>query len=334
MTDDRGSVPARMDDGALLRVVEGPGEGPAVRTAAAKELVRRDPAGTAALLARLVRDGAAPADLRSVAAVALGRQPGAAHEAALTAALAAPEPLVVRRAAEGLGRIGGREALAALRRVPVPKEKAAARALSFARSLIAYRHGLAEELLSAPPPQRMTGAGEALSVEAASGTLKEEVRARLPREAPALPVRAEAAVRIACARNELLLLPAAEAGQAARSPAVAAVLMKQAHSLERFALHQYILSHPLGGGRVELFGVRPDGTLMLHGEGRSAEGGLRFEVGALATPYADPMRIEGVLREDGGIEVTNARMAAASRRSQPAPRLTSGPVLPQAAPRG
>ena len=328
MADDQEPVLSEVTQTELVHMIEQPHGARRLRTLAAKELTRRDPDAATPLLARVLRDGTAPADLRSVAAVTLGRQPGAEHEAALGAALAAPEPLVVRRAAEALGRIGGREALTALKRAPVPAEPAAARALDFARSFIAYRLGLDEELLSAPAPAPMRGEGAPLAVEPASAQLKAEVAERLPRELPTVNVQLAAAVRVACERQEVVMLPASAPAPLSRSSAVAAVVMKRAHSLGRFVTHLYVLGHPAGAGRIALFGVRPDGTITHTGEARPGDGGLRFTLEALATPYADPMRVEGSVDADGAVTIIRARAAAAPRSPLPTPRKNERPALP------
>lgn len=328
MADDQGPALSELAPAELARVVERPDGGARLRALAAKELARRDPAAATPLLARVVVDDAAPADLRSVAAVALGRQAEVGQEAALGAALAAREPLVVRRAAEALGRIGGREALAALKRTSLPEEPAATRALGFAKSLIAYRLGLDEERLTAPPPAPLRGEGAPLAIAPATEPLKAEVAERLPRELPAVAVRVAAALRVACERQELVVLPAAAPAPLLRSSAVAAVAMKRAHSLGRFATHLYVLSHPVGDDRLALFGVRPDGTITHTGEAWPGENGLQFRLEALATPYADPMRIAGHIDADGGIAITEARAATAPRSPLPAPRKSRTPALP------
>ena len=260
--------------------------------------------------------------------MALGKRPSAGAEAALKAALAASEPLVVRRASDALGRIGGPEALETLRTVATPREPAAARALGFAKSLIAYRHGLNQELLSAPAPAPLRGEGAPLTVEPASAQLKAKVAERLPRELPAVTVRVEAAVRVACERQEAVVLPASAPAVLARSSALAGVVMKRAHSLGHFVTHLYILSHPDSGDRLALFGVRPDGTMTHTGAAWPEGNGLRFKLEALATTYADPMRIEGQVDADGAVTITGARAATAPGAPLPAPRKSEAPAIP------
>ncbi len=318
---------ARMDEEALLGLASSRAESVAMRGAAARELTRRDPEKAEPLLARLTRDPEAPAESRSAAASALGRHKSAVAEAALTAALVAQEPLVVRRVAEALGRIGGPDALDALRRVAVPRDPAASRALGFAKSLIAYRLGLTEELLSAPSPAPLRGEGVPLDVAPASAALKAKVAERLPRELPALDVRIAAAVRVACERQEAVVLPASTPAALLRSSGVAAVVMKRAYSLGHFATHLYLLTHPGDDGRLALFGVRPDGTITHRGEARPRDQGLDFRLEALAMPYADPMRIAGRVDAEGLVSIAEARAATAPRAPLPVPRKNEGPAI-------
>ena len=319
---------AAMDDETLFKAASSIGDPIAMRSAATRELTRRDPAKAAPLLARLAEDRTAPPQSRAAAAIALGRRKSSGSEAALKAALPASEPLVVRRVSEALGRIGGPDAIETLRAVPAPPEPAAARALGFAKSFIAYRHGLNQELLSAPAPAPLRDEGAALTVEPASASLKAKVAERLPHELPAVAARVEAAVRVACARQEAVVLPASTPEALVRSSAVAAVVMKRAHSLGHFATHLYLLSHPEGGDRLALFGVRPDGTMTHTGAAWREDGGLSFRLEALAGPYADPMRVEGQVDAGGAITITDARAATAPRAPLPAPRKSEAPAIP------
>lgn len=327
MTEQLEASVAGMDEEALFATASRAKEPLALQDAAARELVRRDPRRVGPLLARLVRDEMAPPETRAVAALELGKLRQEGGEAALQAALGASEPIVVRRAAEALGRIGEAPVLEALRRVPTPHDAAAARALSFAKSLIAYRHGLSEELLSAPLAAPLRGKGPQLVVEPAPASLKAKIEARLPSELPTLPVRVERAVRVACERQEAVVLPANEPATLKQRSAIAAVVMKRAHSLGHLATHLYLLSHPVARDRIALFAMRPDGTMTHLGKAWPDDGGLLFELDALDTPSSDPVRIGGRVSPDGAIMITEAVGATAPRSPLPAPKKTEVPPL-------
>jgi hypothetical protein len=294
------------------------------RVAAVKALARRTTPGGTRALATLLRAREAPSALRAAAAVALGKQAGEESGAALLGALAVEDPAVLRRVAGALGRVGGAAALPRLRALPVPKDPATARAVGFARSLIAYRHGLAEDWLKPASAIRLRlppGAGTALRPEPlGTGTIA-EIEAQLGRELPATGVVVSGGVGLTCRGDMLALLPAADAARAARESAVPAVLLKGSHCLANYSVQLYLLSHPLGGGRFALFGVRPDGTLTHAGEARAETGGFGFQLEALDTPLAPPTVIAGHLHTGPPrITLAEARVGTQAEAKRPPAR--------------
>ena len=104
----------QLGEEALFEAVQGlPSE--VSRLEALKELARRRSPRVSGLLSSVLLDDRLPSDVRAVAAVEAGKQAAPGSERALVAALRSGPPLVVRRAAESLGRIGGPEALPVLR---------------------------------------------------------------------------------------------------------------------------------------------------------------------------------------------------------------------------
>ncbi len=323
-------LPGPLSEEALVALAAG--RGPlAGRVAAVKELARRGTPGGLRVLAAVMRDPAAPSALRSASALAIGKDPTPESRIALEGALGIEDPAVLRRVATALGRIGGPETLPRLRALPQPQDPAAARALSFARSLIAYRHGLAEDWIKPPAVRRLPippGAGTALRHAALGGEAAQEIEARLRRELPGIPVAIGGGIALTCSHDELALLPGAGVAEAARRSAVPAVVLKRSHSLGYFSVHLYLLSHPLGGGRIALWGLRPDGTLTHAGEAAAERDGFRFRLEALATPHSPPMRVEGRLETDPPrIAVAEARVAP-GREASLAQTRTPRRVLP------
>ena len=219
----------------------------------------------------MLLDERLPPDVRAVAAVEAGKQAAPGSERALVAALRSGPPLVVRRAAESLGRIGGPEALPALRALRSSEEEpAVARAVSFARSLISYRFGLGSDLLKTP------GAGEILTLDdpepiqiqatPVGADAVERIAPRYRLEVPGVALSPRGALQLRCDPNEFLLVPHEGIAALGERNAVVGVVLKRAQSLEYFALHLYLLSHPREEGTLSLFGVRPDGTLTHFGE--------------------------------------------------------------------
>lgn len=297
----RGQRPAQtVTDRTLVEVVRGESEA-AEPTEALRELLRRRPERTP-LLAEVVRDRKRPPETRATAAVALGRQTAPAARAALVAALRDQDPLVLRRAAESLGKIGDREALAALERVDAPRGPTR-RSVDFAKTLISYRLGLDEHRLKRPP------AREELQVERrraqrlqarkpARGAL-ERAMAGAAEELPGVPLTEEGALRFACGDHEFVVLLARDLTQRrdvaplrTRSAVVGAVLERSPVE-DRYFLSEYVLTDPWGrGSSIRLFGVRPNGAVAHVGE-VDAEAEATFTLRALDTRYSPPVSLEG-----------------------------------------
>jgi HEAT repeats len=273
--------------------------------------IRRRPESEAlpalvALLGALAR----PAQERAAAAVRLGRMAPGRADAALLAALRDPEPQVVRRAAEALGRVGGPEAGAALTRTRPPADPAGARSLAFARLLHAARHDLDGPALPKGGPRATFDPRGAASLEPSplSPAQREALAGVLHEELPAIPVAPEGAVALACGTNRFLVLPHARAaGLAGRG--VAAVVLKRAQSLDRYALFLYILAERNGDG-LALAAFRADGSRVGVGEawpGRRP----RFTLEALQTLLLPPVRLEGTL-EDGILRFETAMVSTSA----------------------
>jgi hypothetical protein len=324
----------QLGEEALIEAVQGrPSE--LGRLEALKELARRRSPRVSGLLSAALLDDRLPDDLRAVAAVEAGKQAAPASEPALIAALRSGPPLVVRRAAESLGRIGGREALQALRTIRSPEEEpAVARAVSFARSLVSYRLGLGSDLLETP------GAGEILNVDdpepiqvQTTPVGADEVERMAPRyrlEVPGVAVSPRGALQLRCGANEFLLMPHETMDVLAARNAVIGVVLKRAQSLEYLALHLYLLSHRRDEGTLSLFGVRPDGTVTLFGEMLLHPREHTFWVNALNTPYGPPVDIQG--RIDTAAHrvvltkaVVNRRLSRSQKRAQTPTKIEIGP---------
>lgn len=288
---------------------------------ALKELARRPTPEAGATLARVLADPSFPEEMRTSAAIALGRRPGA--EAGLVAALGDPSPAVVRRAAESLGRTGTAAALNALEAVRPPDDPPARRALLFARRLAAARLGAGTSRAEAPAtklqPLHETMAAS-LEPKPAETSQLELLRLTLGEELPALPVMPEGAVQLTCGKNRFLVLPHRDAARSGRSDFVPAVVLKRAQSLDRYALYLYILSSPLDARTLVLQGFRPDGTLTCLGEARLGDGPARFTLAALDTPYTPPLRIEGHLAEGTRLVIETALVGLPDRSAGPRAR--------------
>jgi len=282
-------------------------ESPELVMASLRELaVRRSPRRGAVLTA-VVADPDQHEDARSLAAVELGHDARPAHREALAAVLTGAPAAVVRRAAESLGRIGDEASYAQLRRLRT-KEPVVRQAVDFARTLISYRLGLDDDLLEAPPPQRLAAVQRSAPMEidfaAPSKAVGDEALAAAAREFPALRLSLDGALHFACNNDEFFVAfndgihrRKTLAGLGAHN-AVLLTVMKRSAALQRYAAYLYVLTHPERPGRLRLFGVRPSGIVVLTGEADLADRRADFRVGSLATPHLVPVTVEATYDHD------------------------------------
>jgi hypothetical protein len=275
---------------------------------ALRELLRRREASTP-LLTELVRDPAQPPLLRANAALALGAVPGLAARRSLALALTDPEKDVVRRAAEALGKTGDRSSLSALEQV-APSEPVAVRSVAFAKSLIAYRHGLSTHPIRRPPrtaplvvnPRNALTVQPSRPTRSGAASLVAEVRRRFP----TLPVNEPTLSTFDCGNNHFVLALSQDAARPASGrSAVAALLLEKSPVSDEYFPAEYILADPADGGRVSLHGLRPDGTLLHVGELDLSTGS--FEIRAIANRTFPPAEVRGTFDAATG-QVTFTQM--------------------------
>jgi len=274
-----------------------------------RELVRRRPARLRETLEQIVADPARPPELRTIATVSLSGLRDSRSAPVLLSAAKSGDPALARRAFEALGRVGTPETLAELKRIKAPAGPAA-RSLAFARSLIAYRHGLTGQKLALPRKATVTALDDARAQRLPVARLAARPWAALkpsldgadltlaPSERPPL--------EILCGRERLLLIPnpaldGSSPAPALKRPLVAAVLMKHSPALARWYVAEYVFAHPAKGQVAELVGVRPTGTVVHSGLIVADGTGLRLQLQALDSPLAAPTRVTATLGTAGGV---------------------------------
>jgi hypothetical protein len=267
---------------------------------ALRELLRRD-AATRPLLRDVVLDRERPADVRATAAVALSHDPTPSAREALTQALDDEEPTVVRRAAEALGKIGDKAALARLDRVVAPTA-AARRSVDFARTLISYRLGLDTHRLRQPPARSLLEVRPQRAEELRPSRID---RRQLPQimenaegEIPGVPLDQDTGVEFRCGDHRFVVVLTRHLRKLdnlaplGRTGALVGALLERSPSTDRYFLSEYLLSDPgPRGSRARIFGVRPTGVIAHVGE-LSADAGS-FEVRAVDARVSPPVAIEG-----------------------------------------
>jgi HEAT repeats len=303
---DREEIPRRVKESELIAAVRGRSE-TLGSVEALKELIRRRSRKRTTILMRVVMDEGETPDLRTTAAVELGKERRKGHQEALLAALRSKDPSVVRRSAEALGRIGDESALEALASVRI-RRGAVRRSVEFAKTLISYRLRLETNRLRPPSEaQRMElnrRRAVPLEVEKPRARELETILPLLRRELPTIPVSPEAILRFSCGADRFLVVFNRDVHRrktltpvAARS-AVPAVVLKRSPSLERFYVYEYLLTHPSADGTLLLFGVRTTGVVAHFGEVQLEPARAEFKVGTIETRYSPPVTIEGSYEHD------------------------------------
>ena len=301
---------------------------------ALRELVRRRPAQLRQTLEQIVADPARPAELRTIATVGLSDLRDGRSTPALLSAARSGDASLARRAFEALGRVGTAQTLAELKTIKAPAGPAR-RSLAFARSLIAYRHGLSGQKLALPRKAVVTpidaSRAQRLPVARMAARPWAALKPALDGADVSLAPTDRPPLEMLCGRERWLLLPhpaldGAQAAMALKRPIVAAVLMKHSPTLGSWFVAEYVFAHPAKGQVAALFGVRPTGTLVHSGRIVAEGAALRLELQALDSPLAAPAMVSATLGTAEGV-MLQARVEPdrSRQRSQPRkPRPASG----------
>lgn len=306
------------------------------RTTSLKELLRRRSTRVGPLLVALVADGSVPREIRTVAAVAMGREATAANEEALARAVRSEEPSVVAAAAESLARIGGHPAYDALVRANPTSRAGADRSVAAARTLISYRLGLGTARLSEPPAASLLEVDRERAVPLRFQEVGADeflaARVRLEGEIPAISVTERASVRFSCGNEHLWLVLAEGVAGPDGSPVsgtdrVAGVVFKESECPDGWYVHEYVVTHPSADGVADVFGVRPSGRVVHFGKIDKRTGIAVVGLRAVDAPGVVALEFSAELSgPDGALVVREALVAPSrgGRRSPPSPRRGSG----------
>ena len=292
---DRELVVEGIGEEQLIERILTPSVKAPARAEALKELIRRASPKASQIVRALIRDRSAPTELRSVAAVALGKAADPENQTALVSALFEESVEVVRRAAESLGRIGDREALEWLDKAQSRPSEAAAKTIQFARSLISYRLSLGSHRLS-PPEEKPLPVHPERRLKLQAGPVKRErlarLESRIAREIPSVPFDLQSALEISCAGNDFLAVFHQDAARAASTDMLAVAVFKR-YSNGEYSLYEYVLTHPEPSGGLQIFGVRPSGVITHIGQAGIKEREAAFRLQALNTTHSPAIELEG-----------------------------------------
>ena len=251
----------------------------------------------------ILKDAKAPEELRSVAAVELGKHPDAASEEILIDTVNAAAPGLLKHVAMSLGRIGGKKALEELEKIKTPGDSPAGIALRFAKTLISYRIGSDAYLLepSRQTPPLTPEQTERVNIEF-NEIRKDKLEAALPlvrRQLPAIAVDTKSALRFMCGASEHWVLLNADVAQRGavdvlrKRPLIAGAVLKHRICSDHYSLDEYILTNGERKGEITVVGVRGSGVMVHAGVVRVLGETAKFELRSSNPPYSRPMDLIG-----------------------------------------
>lgn len=289
-------------DGALLESVRKRQDEELV-LGSLKELFRRKRPQRMQQAIRLVlKDPQQSLAARQVVVRELGKEVLKENEEMLLQLLEPAESDLFTPVVQSLGRIGSEAALKRLEKTSPPGDPVAQRALSFSKSLLAYRLRLNRHLLARPPASQLAEVKEGATIEINKPTPRvvkkalEDVRHDLP----GLTLAESGAVRLVCSTSELILalteeFQGSEGWQSLKErSALPFVMLKGGYSLDRYLLDTYFFVHPVEGGKeLALLGTRPSGHVTYAGSMSPSGKSFVFTLRSLATRYAPAIEVEG-----------------------------------------
>ncbi len=290
-------------------------------------LVNRDAPKAASVAAELLAAHADP-QVRSLAAVSLGRGRGLESSAPLAAALSDVDPTVIRRAAQSLVRVGDASALVALGQLATPADPVAGEAVRTARLLLGYRLGRAESLITATGVTEFgRRRGEQISFSARAKTSKETICAAVSDEVPALTFKPANLAPFTCSGAAGVVAVAEQTeGFDFSVPQMIGVLARERVCSQRYSLDCFVLSDDRDGtsGRQPyIWLVRPSGRVVYTGRAQVAGEEVRFEINGAVSPSANPVKVVGAQNAKGQLSIETALVG---KPATDAPKAASAPL--------
>jgi hypothetical protein len=300
-----------------------------------KALARRYPEVAFSQARLIIQDCAAANDLRSTAAVELGRRVDAASEEVLLHALNNAGSSMLKHIFTSVGRIGSEKALEKLERLRIADYNGSAlEALAFAKTLISYRLGYASHILSPdqmqpehiPPPLSRA----VLQFSELDTSTLERALPSIERQLPALPIALKG-LRLVCGNSEhwIVLHRDVVGGtveQKEQQSMIIGAILKFRICTGHYSIDEYLLVNSGDNGCLPLIGARPSGIIVHVGSVRLHERGAEFEFRSCNPPYSRPIDVGGSFQlTDGRLSFTRALVGTSSdlRAKAPAPAPTT-----------
>lgn len=278
---------------------------------AASSLPQREP-----VLAQVLENAQEQRQYRVVAAIVLGRILTDAAEKVLLHNLQAEHP-AIHEVLKSLGRIGDRDALAAIERLKLPETHHAGGAARFAASLITYRLGIAGHDLPVPGEKELLRAEgteaqriELRKLEPGAATAVIEAMRRYPYGR--VDFDPEAVTHVQCAGESNMILINREFAakgtldRATTRKALFAIGALQSPETGDFSPSYLLFTHPSGtAGTVHMIVTRCSGAFAMAGVGRLVGDGGEYELRSVRRPGARAMLVRGTLA-DGIVRAAEA----------------------------
>jgi len=325
---------AKKDDGfptvaELKKAVEGQVER-ITPQAALRSLIYRGAPKIDDTLRKIARNPERQIALRKTAAIELGRSATPTNRKALMELLEAEEPALVRRAAEGLGRIGNAATLEKLKSLR-PRDQVVRRAVTTAKTLLSYRLGEKAGRLSLPEEREVLELGKAKARRFEIGSIStaelKEMRPALERELPSVAISEKGGLELDCGDGHYRIVfnnaLAKKGGLSTltESSAVMGAVLKRTEIDGRYTLDSYLLTHPSHGRSARLFAMKGSGVVSYYGDLTETEQGATFAIRALNTRFSQPVELEGRIEARTlDVHLETAKVAAGRLAGQVPPK--------------
>jgi hypothetical protein len=270
------------------------------------------------VLLEVVADSAAQPRYRTFAVSGLYRLGGARGRDALAAAARDADAASAPSIAMGLGRIGAADALPIVERLSDLAPAHARDRISFAATLLAYRHGLEGRAVRAPQKTTLQELGRKRSQPIESGAAQGR-DARLALDALSeepleVDLTTDRAVRIECGPSTFVWLWTKETAEGGFAPLVerkgiAGVLFRKRLFVNAYALSAIGLGTPTTGGTRLTLHRAATGAIAYSGE-VAKDGSLDLQ--ARDMPGIAPIRVRAQVGADT-VRVDDARSAVTSQ---------------------
>lgn len=278
---------------------------PSSARSALKELGQRRSPQAFEVSRAFVVDPYLPLDIRTTAAIELGKQATLENQSALIQSLDENEPMLIKPVAIALGRIGDEVALARLDNIQISANHPATLSLQFAKSLISYRLRLNSHLIASPREMLSLNRsnGFVLPVEPLSASALVAIQSDIQRQLPAIEIADQGALQFTCRNNRYwivltkMLQNAMSQNMLQTQGAIAAIVLKAATcSSNRYSVYEYIFTNPSPTPHLALVGVRAAGVVTHGGELTLGDGESIFHLDAANTVHSPAIYLRGTLK--------------------------------------